>query len=486
MKFASTAIIKLFYGARPFFKMYDINHFEDIQLMAYTLDSSQNFENISAALTNFLEEVDTDPQQYALKLFKLHNFLKPKIIENQVFKIYEAFEKPLIKILANMELAGILLSKETIENLKVEFQLNLNMLEKDIFALAGVSFNIGSPKQLGEVLFERLSMPASKKGKSGTYSTDIDVLEELSLSGHTIADKLIEWRHLSKLISTYTDPLINAASLDGRIHTTYSQTTTITGRLSSSAPNLQNIPIRTAHGSRIRDAFISKPGYKLLSFDYSQIELRILAHMADVKELIDAFHHDKDIHKITASQVFGIPEEEVDDSLRRKAKAINFGIIYGISAFGLAKQINVSRSEAKSIIDKYLSTYHGIKKFMDGMQEQARQHGFVETLFGRKCYIKDIMSSNFAVRGFAERLAINAPIQGTAADIIKMAMINVNKALPKDTTMLLQIHDELIFEVPENDYEDKIKKLQNIMQDVVKLKVPLTVNWGIGNNWGEI
>jgi DNA polymerase-1 len=355
--------------------------------------------------------------------------------------------------------------------------------------LAQAEFNVGSPKQVGEILFDKLGIAGGKKSKLGAYSTDASTLEDLAAQGHHIAELILEWRQISKLKSTYTDSLPKQIHSDGRVHTHYAMTSTSTGRLSSTDPNLQNIPIRSEEGNKIRKAFVASEGHVLISADYSQIELRLLAHMADIQTLKKAFKDTLDVHAATASQVFGIPLENITPELRRKAKAINFGIIYGMSAFGLASRLRISRQDAKEYIERYFAQYPGIRHYMDTTIAFAKEHGYVETLFGRKCFIRDIQGKNSAMRQFAERAAINAPLQGTAADIIKKAMITLHQMISKKTlaaTMLLQVHDELIFEVPKAQAEEVAKLIQTTMEHAAKLTVPLTVDVGIGLNWADI
>jgi DNA polymerase-1 len=420
---------------------------------------------------------------------RLYDLLKQRLFQEHLVGVYERFDRPLIQVLAEMEGAGILIDVEYLKTLSARFDAKIRETEEEIFNVVGSRFNVGSPKQLGEILFEVMKLPDAKKSKTGAYVTDVDVLETLSGQGHSIADKILTWRGLSKLKSTYTDALqkqINPRTK--RIHTSYSMTTTSTGRLSSHGPNLQNIPIKTQEGREIRRAFIAKPGTVIVSLDYSQIELRLIAHMARVDSLCKAFHDGLDIHAITASEVFGVPFEAVDSSLRRKAKAINFGIIYGISAFGLARQLHIDRTEAANYIKAYHAKYPGIIQFMEDSKQFARAHGYVETLFGRHCIIQGIADKNAALRSFAERQAINAPVQGTAADIIKRAMIDIQKLFKErsyQSKMLLQVHDELVFEVVEAERASVIDAVKLIMETVCTLSVPLLVDVGVGPNWND-
>jgi DNA polymerase-1 len=376
-----------------------------------------------------------------------------------------------------------------LKRLSGDFAARLGVLEADIYKLAGREFNVGSPKQLGEILFDEMDLPGGKKGKTGAYVTGVDVLENLVDQGHALPAKVLDWRRLAKLKSTYSDALIGQINPEtGRVHTSYFQGGVSTGRLASSSPNLQNIPVRTEEGRKIRKAFIADTGMTLLSADYSQIELRLLAHVADIDSLKEAFHDGKDIHALTASQVFGVPVEGMDPLVRRKAKAINFGIIYGISAFGLARQLGIDNGEARDYIVAYFKQYPGISDYMERTKEQARKQGFVTTLFGRKCHIKSINDKNPNIRGLGERAAINAPIQGGAADIIKRAMIRLPDALNKaglKARMLLQVHDELIFEVPKKELDSTTELVRTIMSGAAQLDVPLIVDTGAGSNWDE-
>ena len=420
------------------------------------------------------------------RLFKV---LKPRLYQDRMVSVYENLERPLIQILKNMEECGVNLDTRRLLTLSEDFSKRLGDLEAQIFKLAGKSFNVGSPKQLGEILFEEMKLPGGKKGKSGSYGTGSEVLEDLILQGHEFPKIILDWRQLAKLKSTYTDSLLSQVNpTTGRVHTNYGQAIASTGRLSSTEPNLQNIPIRTDEGRKIRQAFIPSEGNLVLSADYSQIELRLLAHVADIKALKEAFEANIDIHSLAASQVFGTPVEDVDDDMRRKAKAINFGIIYGISAFGLARQLNIPRSEAAEYIDAYFSKYPGIKNYMETTVEHAKERGYVETLYGRKCFVPGILDKNSATRNFMERAAINAPIQGGAADIIKLAMIRMPGELEKadlSAKMLLQVHDELIFDVPKEELDVTSSLIKKTMETVCHLSVPLIVDIGHGKNWDE-
>jgi len=420
---------------------------------------------------------------------RLHKILKPRLVEDHVVSVYETLERPLVPILGAMERQGIKVDGKKLKGLSDDFGKRLAELEIEIHSLAGREFNIGSPKQLGEVLFDEMGLPGGKKGKTGAYGTGADVLEALIDHGHDLPARVLDWRQLAKLKSTYSDALMEQINPDtGRVHTSYSQTGASTGRLASTNPNLQNIPVRTEEGRKIRQAFVADKGMKLLSADYSQIELRLLAHVADIKALKDAFHNGQDIHAMTAAQVFGVAMEDMDPMVRRKAKAINFGIIYGISAFGLARQLGIGNSEAGEYIDAYFEKYPGIRDYMDRTKDQAAQQGFVTTLFGRKCHIRSINEKNPNLRGLGERAAINAPIQGGGADIIKRAMIRLPDALAGaklSARMLLQVHDELIFEVPEKEMEATTEVVTGVMSGAAHLDVPLVVDTGVGANWDE-
>jgi len=421
--------------------------------------------------------------------FQLYQLLKPRLPKEQAASIYETIDRPLIPILSNMEKVGITVNLQKLKDLSQNFQERLHSLEQEIYQEVGHPFNLASPKQLGEVLFEELKLGTGKKGKSGSYGTGADVLEELADQGHTLPQKILDWRQLAKLKSTYTDALVEEINpRTGRVHTTFGMTMTSTGRLSSSNPNLQNIPIRTEEGRKIREAFVAKPEHFLISLDYSQIELRLLAQMANIESLKTAFRKGYDIHALTASEVFDLPLENVDPEHRRRAKAINFGIIYGISAFGLGRQLKISPKEAAHYIEIYNARYPGILAFMAEQKEKARTQGYVETLCGRKCFIMGIHEKNPALRSFAERQAINAPLQGTAADIIKQAMIQLPIKLAKAQLkgeMLLQVHDELILEVPEAEVEATLQIGKQTMEQVVYLDIPLTVDTGVGRSWAE-
>ncbi|MEM6811139.1 MAG: DNA polymerase I [Pseudomonadota bacterium] len=420
---------------------------------------------------------------------RLHKILKPRIAQEKVTSIYEDVERRLIPVIAQMELEGIKVDPVILKKMSEDFSKKLQKLEEKIHKAAGTQFNIGSPKQIGEVLFEQMGLKGGKKTKTGQYSTDVATLEKLAHDGEDVVQDILDWRGLSKLKSTYTDALQEEINPEtGRVHTSYSMAGTSTGRLASSDPNLQNIPIRTEDGRKIRKAFIAEDGHKIVSIDYSQVELRLIAEMAGVKALKQAFKDNMDIHALTASQVFDVPFDEVDGDLRRKAKAVNFGIIYGISGYGLAKQLDVPAHEAAEFIRKYLDTFHEIETFMEDQKIYARKHGYVKTLYGRKCYTPNINAKQQNIRAGSERAAINAPVQGTAADILKMAMNKIPSKLKDqklDAKMLLQVHDELIFEVPDDQLDETINCVKDIMENIVDLDVPLVAEAGSGLSWAE-
>ena len=420
---------------------------------------------------------------------RLFRALRPRLLAERMVTVHETLERPLIAVLERMERHGIRADAVALKALSDDFNVRMGDLADEIYRLAGHEFNIGSPKQLGEVLFDEMGIGGGKKGKTGAYATGADVLEDLAAQGHDLPARVLDWRQLSKLKSTYTDTLCEQINPEtGRIHTCYAQTVAATGRLSSNDPNLQNIPIRTEEGRKIRRAFVADDGYVLLSADYSQIELRLLAHVAGIDTLKDAFRQGLDIHAMTASQVFGVPIEGMDPMVRRKAKAINFGIIYGISAFGLARQLRIPRGEAARYIDAYFERYPGIRAYMEGAIKAAREQGYVTTLFGRRIHARGINDRNPAMRSFAERAAINAPIQGGAADIIKRAMIRVPAALAArnlQARMLVQVHDELVFEVPAAEVAETEAAVRSTMEGAAHLDVPLVVDTGHGVNWDE-
>ena len=449
--------------------------------------SSTGFAAVDLARATAYAAEDAD---VTLRLWRV---LKPQIVARGVSRVYERLERPLVTVLARMEERGVLVDRQLLSRLSGELAQSAAGLEDEIYKLAGEKFNIGSPKQLGEILFAKMGLPGGTKTKTGQWSTSAQVLEDLAAEGHELPRKIVDWRQLTKLKSTYTDALPNyILKTTGRVHTNYSMAATSTGRLASSDPNLQNIPVRTPEGRKIRAAFIAGPGNLLLSADYSQIELRVLAHVADIKALKKAFAQGLDIHAMTASEMFGVPIENMPPEVRRRAKAINFGIIYGISAFGLANQLSIPREEAAQYIRTYFERFPGIKDYMEKTKAFAHEHGYVETIFGRRAHYPDINSKNAQVRAFNERAAINAPIQGAAADIIRRAMVKMDNALEKaglSAKMLLQVHDELIFELPENEVEKTTSVVKKIMENAtmpaLALTVPLKVDARAAKNWDE-
>ena len=422
---------------------------------------------------------------------RLWLILKPRLAAESVTTVYETLERPLAPVLALMERTGVKVEKATLASLSLSFAQTIAQLEDEIRALAGEEFNIGSPKQLGEILFDKMSLPGGRRTKTGAWSTDAAALEELAAEGHDLPRKVLDWRLLAKLKSTYTDALPTYIHPEtGRVHTTYALAASTTGRLSSVEPNLQNIPVRTPEGRAIRKAFVAEKGKKLISADYSQIELRVLAHMADTPTLRQAFADGLDIHAMTASEMFGVPIKGMDPGIRRKAKAINFGIIYGISSVGLAAQLGIGRSEAGAYIKTYFERFPGIRDYMEAMKAEARRQGYVKTLFGRKVHYPEINTKNPSLRGNFERAAINAPIQGSAADIIRRAMIRMGAALAEaglSARMLMQVHDELVFEAPEAEVDKTMEVAMAVMEKApepaLKLKVPLKVDARAGDNW---
>lgn len=485
---------------------------DDTCVMSYDLDSSEHGHSLDELSELFLahkmisyEEVcgsgknkitfDEVPLDKALDYaaedaditLRLYQLFKPRLSREKKAFIYEHFDRPLISTLKKMEECGIMVDAAALRQLSADFDANIKSIEQEIYQLAGEEFNLGSPKQIGYILFDKQNIKG-KKTATGAWQTGADVLEDLAAEGNTIAQKILDWRGFSKLKSTYTDSLLELLDKNNRVHTTFSQTVVNTGRLASSNPNLQNIPIRSEEGKKIRQCFVARKGYKIIASDYSQVELRLMASVANVKALKEAFAHGADIHAATAAKVFGVPREEVTPDLRRHAKAINFGIIYGISQFGLAKQIGVSNDEAKAYIDAYFREMPEIRQFMKETIEFAHRNGYVETPFGRKCTILGINDRNKRISMNAERAAINAPIQGGAADIIKLAMNKVIKALADaglETKMLLQVHDELVFEAPESEVDRASTLIKQIMENVVDYDVPLIAEVGCGNNWTE-
>ena len=494
----------------------EMNSMEDTMLMSYVLDAGKNRHNMDTLSEihlnhkpiafkdivgsgkkeiNFSEVEVNKAMNYAAEdadiTYRLFKIFQKNLKLEKLINIYELFEKPLIKILAEMEINGIKVDSLFLESLSKKFDKKIRKLENDIYKIANKEFNIGSPKQLGEIIYNDLKIAVLKRTKKGSFATSASVLEDLSFKGHKFPKLILDWRQVSKLKNTYTDSLrehINDKTK--RVHTSFLLAATTTGRLASSDPNLQNIPIKSEDGKEIRKAFIAEKGYTLISADYNQIEMRILADLADVKELKKAFKNDEDIHSLTASQVFNIDINKVDQDTRRKAKAINFGIIYGISQYGLAKQIMVSNNEAESFLKSYFLKFPEIKEYMNSTIKFCRKAGYVNNIFGRRSYISGINDKNYNVRNFQERAAINAPIQGSAAEIMRLAMIRLNKKIKDNKIrMLLQIHDELIFEVPNNEVKNLCKIIQDEMisvkdSDLHSFTTPLTVDINTGDNWG--
>jgi DNA polymerase I len=495
-----------------------ITPYDDTMLMSYALDAGVNghgmdelsvkyfghapipFSEVCGTGKNALtfDQVPIDKATaYAAEdadvTLRLHTVLKQRLIAEKRVSVYETLERPLPHVISRMERRGIMVDRALLARLSGEFAQTLERLASEIHALAGEKFLIASPKQLGDILFGKLGLPGAKKTATGQWATGASILEELAEQGHELPQKILNWRQLAKLTSTYTDALpayINRET--GRVHTSFSLAATTTGRLSSSEPNLQNIPVRTLEGRKIRQAFVASQGHALISADYSQIELRLLAHMADIGSLKQAFHDGLDIHAMTASEMFGVPIVGMDPLIRRKAKAINFGIIYGISAFGLANQLSISREEAGAYIRAYFEKFPGIKAYMEDMKAQCRDKGYVKTIFGRVCHYPSITSKNASERAFVERQAINAPIQGSASDMIRRAMIRMDDALLAQNLsakMLLQVHDELIFEVPLDEVDQTIPVIKAVMKDApfpaVNLTVPIEVDARAANNWDE-
>ena len=424
---------------------------------------------------------------------RLWRVLKPRLLAYRVNTVYETLERPLVPVLARMERRGISIDRQVLSRLSGEFAQTAARVEADIQKMAGEPINPGSPKQLGDIMFGKMGLPGGAKTKTGAWSTSAQILDELAEAGHEFPARVLEWRQVTKLKSTYTDSLPEYVNPQThRVHTTYALAATTTGRLSSNEPNLQNIPVRTEDGRKIRKAFIATKGHKLVSADYSQIELRLLAEIADIPSLKQAFNDKLDIHAMTASEMFGVPIKDMPGEVRRRAKAINFGIIYGISAFGLANQLGIPREEAGAYIKKYFERFPGIRAYMDATRDFCREHGYVETIFGRKCHYPDIKASNPSIRAFNERAAINARLQGSAADIIRRAMIRMEDVLAEkklSAQMLLQVHDELIFEVPDDEVAKTLPVIQHVMQDApfpaVSLSVPLQVDARAASNWDE-
>lgn len=460
----------------------------DVSIASYLLNPERQNHSLDVLIGEYLGKTSFIPQKYAGYLFSLKNVLEEKLKNEDLERVFYDIEIPLITVLNSMERWGVKVDKDYLKDLSSEFCERIKRLEEEIYNLAGIRFNLNSPKQLSEVLFERLKLPTGKKGKTG-YSTSSSVLQSL-INAHPIVRKILEYRELYKLKTTYVDAIPNLVNpMTGRVHTKYNPTGTATGRLSSSEPNLQNIPIKSEEGRKIRKAFIAEEGYYLVSLDYSQIELRLMAHFSQEPKLISAFQRGEDIHRKTASEIFGIPEDKVDDSLRSRAKAVNFGIIYGISAFGLSETTGLLPEEAEKFIDAYFKHYPRVKLYIDKTLAEAREKLYVKTLFGRKRYIPEIRSINKQVRNLYERVAINSPIQGTAADIIKLAMIDIYREI-KDKNLkskiILQIHDELVLEVPENEMDIVPYMAKEKMEKVVNLSVPIIAEISVGRNLSEL
>jgi DNA polymerase I len=491
---------------------------DDAQLMSYALDAGRNAHGLDSLSETWLghavishgeltgsgkgklsfDQVAIDrAAEYSAEdadvILRLWRLLKPRLVAERMTTVYELLERPLVAVLARMERRGISIDRQVLSRLSGDFAQTAARVEAEIQEIAGEPVNVGSPKQIGDILFGKMGIPGGTKTKTGAWSTSAQILDELAEQGHEFPKKILEWRQVSKLKSTYTDALPTYVHPEThRVHTTYALAATTTGRLSSNEPNLQNIPVRTEDGRKIRRAFIASPGHKLVSADYSQIELRLLAEIADIPVLKQAFRDGLDIHAMTASEMFGVPVKDMPAEVRRRAKAINFGIIYGISAFGLANQLGIAREEASAYIKKYFERFPGIRAYMDATRDFCRSHGYVETLFGRKCHYPDIKASNASVRSFNERAAINARLQGTAADIIRRAMIRMEEALAEkklSAQMLLQVHDELIFEVPDDEVAATLPVVQHVMQDApfpaVVLSLPLHVDARAADNWDE-
>jgi DNA polymerase-1 len=496
----------------------DVTPYDDTMLLSYSLDAGKGgngmdelserwlghtpitFKDIATAGRSkiTIDQVPIDKaSEYGAEdadvTVRLWNVLKPRLVAEGMTTLYETLERPMVTVLARMEERGIKVDRQILSRLSGEFAQKLGGLEAEIYEIAGESFNIGSPKQLGDILFGKFGLPGGKKTKTGAWSTGASVLEDLAAEGNTLAARILDWRMLAKLRSTYTDLLPGYIHPDtGRVHTSYALASTSTGRLSSSEPNLQNIPVRTEEGRRIRTAFVAEKGMKLISADYSQIELRLLAHVADIPALKQAFADGLDIHAMTASEMFGVPVKDMPGEIRRRAKAINFGIIYGISAFGLSNQLGIPREEASAYIKKYFERFPGIRDYMDAMKAKVRADGYVTTIFGRKIHFPGVNSKSHAERAFVDRASINAPLQGSAADIIRRAMIRMDEALEKKklaAKMLLQVHDELIFEVPNSEVNDTISLVTEIMENApepaIRLSVPLQVDARAASNWDE-
>lgn len=464
--------------------------FIDLDAMNYLIGkTNEYYVELSDNLKKFTKD-SSGFAEFCSEIISKFPYILLQLKEKKLFSLYHELDFPIAVLLLKTERAGFKISLPLLKKLSEGFAQEIKSKQDKIYALAGEEFNIASPKQLGHILYEKLGLDTKKKSsKTKAKSTSHEVLEELANNGHEICAEILAWRHYAKLKSTYTDSLQNLVDENDRVHTTLNPTLTSTGRLSSTNPNLQNIPVRSADGDRIRESFIAKEGYKLIAADYSQIELRLLAHIAKVEALSSAFAAAADIHKATAMEVFSLSKDEVTADFRRKAKTINFGIIYGISAFGLAERLNISRTEAKEFIEKYFQRFPEIKQYMEDIVNECKKTGYVSTLSGRKLYFPNITNKNAMLRSFTERAVINAPLQGSAADIIKIAMLNIEKQLTQKqlaAKLILQVHDELIYEVKEEQAEQVLTIVKNSMEKAYKLSIPLTVDANIGNNWHEI
>jgi DNA polymerase I len=496
----------------------EITNYDDTMLMSYALDAGRNshgmdelsnrhlghktmsFGDVAGTGKNAksfdfvgLEQATNYAAEDADVTLRLYHLLNARLLCESKMQVYQTLERGMVETLAKMEMRGVRVDRQVLSRLSGDFAQTAARIEHEIREIAGDDFNIGSPKQIGDILFDKMGLKGGSKTKTGQWSTSAQVLEELAEEGHALPQKILDWRSVMKLKSTYTDALpsfIHPETM--RVHTSFSLASTTTGRLSSSEPNVQNIPVRNEMGRKIRTAFIAADGCKLVSADYSQIELRLLAHIADIPQLKKAFENGLDIHAMTASEMFGVPIEGMDSSIRRRAKAINFGIIYGISAFGLANQLGIGREEAGSYIKKYFERFPGIKDYMESTKAFGRENGYVTTIFGRHCHFPSLKTGSAQERAFMERAAINAPIQGSAADIIRRAMMRMDAALENAglrAKMLLQVHDELIFDVPESEVEITLPLIKQVMQNaplpLLSLSVPLEVDAKAANNWDE-